>query len=176
MKITEAVGAYGAALSTFVAYRQWRAARPHLTITTVPAYNGPGHDPQGVFVRANVANHGTSPVHIRPASIALLMDWGNWRKRLWSFFRRGGDWRRSERLGIALPNGTIVTPVPPASIEPGQALVIWLPFGEYERMRFGPRVHGMQFMVQDQVDRTTYSTPVPAFGAPALPRPDIPIS
>lgn len=176
MKITEAVGAYGAILSTIVAYRQWRASRPKIKITTMPAYNGQGFEPVGKFVRVVVANHGAAKVHIRQAFVLLLMDWATWHGRVRAFVFRRGRWRAREQLWMALPKDTLITPPLTAVLEPGQSVVIWIDWPSYEQLRYGPRVTGMQIGIQDETDRTFESSPLRQFGVPALPSAGIPLT
>jgi len=174
MTIPEVVGTYGAILSTIVAYRQWRSSRPRIVITTMPAFNGPGSEPVGNYVRAVVANHGASTVHIRQAYVLLLMDWATWHGRLRGLVFRRGRWRSFEQLSMPLPAGTIVAPPLGTPIEPGQSLVIWIQQVEYERLRYGPRANGIQIGIQDETDRNFISPPVRQFGVPALPDNGVP--
>lgn len=169
MTIPEIVGAYGAILSTIVAYQQWLTSRPKIVITSMPAYNGAGFEPAGNFVRVVVANRGASKVHIRQAFVLLLMDWATWHGRLKAFFTRRGRWRSNEQLWMSLPEGVIVNPALGTPLDSGQSLVIWIPQNEYERLCDGPRTRGMQIGVQDETDRTFISAPVREFGALASP-------
>lgn len=174
MTFAEMVGAYGAVLSTIVAYRQWRGGRPRIVITSMPAFNGPGFEPVGNYLRVVVANHGTSKVHIRQAFVLLVMDWAKWHGRLKAFLTHRGRWRSAEQLPMPLPDNTIVIPPLGAALDPGQSLVIWIPGAEYEHLRYGPRAKGMRIGIQDETDRTFISRPVPRFGFPALPGNGIP--
>lgn len=154
MKVTEIIGLYGAALSSVVAFRQWRAAHPKLTLTTVPAYNGQGFEPVGQFIRVNVSNRGATKAYLRSAFVQLLLEPQTFGDRLRYWRGSISPWHGGGRQLVRLPAETIIAPDLPATLEPGQSLVVWVPLDAHRALWDGPRVRGVRIVVQDQGDRS----------------------
>lgn len=159
MKVTEIIGLYGAALSSVVAYRQWRAAHPRLTITTVHAYNGPGFEPVGRFMRANISNRGAGKVYVRQVFVQLMLRPLTFRDRLRYVRAAILPWRGDGQMAVPLPAGTVLTPALPVALEPGQSLVVWVPEDQFAAL-CGGRVRAVRVTVQDEGDRSYYSKAV----------------
>ncbi len=154
MKITEIIGLYGAALSSIVAYRQWRAAHPKLILTTVPAYNGPSFPPVGHFIRVNVSNRGATKAYLRSAFIQLLLRPQTLGDRLRYWRGAISPWHGGGRMMVQLPEGTTFAPNMPTTLEPGQSLVVWVPLDAHRALWDGPLVRGVTIVVQDEGDRS----------------------
>ncbi|WP_125944073.1 hypothetical protein [Sphingomonas sp. ABOLG] len=154
MTIGDALGAYGALLSSYLAIRQILAGKRRLSITAVPAYGSEQYPPVGRFTRVNIRNVADRPVHVRHVSIDTEIT-----RRLKS---RVSDMFRYRRFSLPraaishqVSDDAVFTPKLPTTIESGRSLVLWLPADTFTAFLKKNGNTRFAVTVQDEVD-TSY--------------------